>query len=108
MALKNWLTNCGHDAIHTRDLPEKNLTDDQEIIRVAEKSGRIVVSKDSDFHKQHVLFGRPERVLMITTGNIVNKELIKLFENNFDAIRQAFEDEYKLVELSNSSIIIHE
>lgn len=108
MALKNWLVTRGHDAIHTRELPDKNETDDMEIIRIADSQSRIITSKDSDFQKFHVLFGRPDRILMITTGNIVNKDLIKLFEANFDTIEDAFENGSKIVELSNTSIIIHE
>lgn len=30
--LKNWLIKNGFDTIHTRDLPDKNLTDDREVI----------------------------------------------------------------------------
>lgn len=45
---------------------------------------------------------------MITTGNIVNKTLLQLFENNFETIGKAFEEGHKLVELNNASIIIHE
>lgn len=45
---------------------------------------------------------------MITTGNIVNKALIALFEQNFAAIEHAFLNGSKVVELSNTSIIIHD
>lgn len=44
----------------------------------------------------------------ITTGNIVNRDLIRLFEDNFDAIEEAFEQGSKVVELNNTSIIIHD
>lgn len=79
-----------------------------DIIQIADSQDRIVTSKDSDFQKYHVLLGRPHRILMITTGNILNKELLHLFENNFDQIEEAFERGSKVVELSNASIIIHE
>lgn len=69
---------------------------------------RIVTTKDSDFQKHHILFGYPERILMITTGNIVNKALLQLFENNFAKIAEAFKSGSKVVELSNTAIIIHE
>lgn len=108
ISLKNWLNENGQDAIHTRDLPEKNLTEDTNIIQVAGIEGRIIISKDSDFQKHRILHGIPESLLMITTGNIVNKVLIQLFENNFDRLKQAFEEGYQLVELNNVSIIIHE
>lgn len=108
IVLKTWLIDRGHEAIHTRDLPKKNLTDDMEIIQIADSQNRIVTSKDSDFQKYHILFGRPDRILMITSGNIVNKVLIKLFEDNFDVIEEAFKNGSKVVELNNTSIIIHE
>lgn len=108
MALKNWLIDRGHDAIHTRELPEKNATDDMEIIRIADSENRIVTSKDRDFYSHHALFGRPERILMITTGNIINRDLIQLFEENFDEIENAFEQGNIVVELNNTSIIIHD
>lgn len=108
LALKKWLIARGHDAIHTQDLTDRNLTDDMEIIRIADNQGRIVTSKDSDFQKYHILFGRPDRILMITTGNIVNRVLLQLFENNFDQIEKAFEMGGKVVELNNTSIIIHQ
>ena len=108
LTLKKWLVKRGHDAIHTRDLPIKNLIDDMDIIRIADSQNRIITSKDSDFQKHHVLFGRPERILMITTGNIVNKVLLQLFENNLDTIEEAFENGSKVMELNNASIIIHE
>ena len=79
-----------------------------EIIRIVDSQDRIVTSKDNDFQKHYILFGRPERILMITTGNIVNKVLIQLFENNFETIEEAFENGSKVVELNNASIIIHE
>ncbi len=40
------------------------------------------VSKDSDFFKYNLIHGRPKRILMITTENITNVELIRLFKNN--------------------------
>ena len=108
LSLKKWLINHGHDVIHTFNLPQQNYTDDIEIIRVATKEQRIVASKDTDFHKHHILKGTPEKLLMITTGNIVNKELILLFEHNFSKIEEAFDSGSSVVELSNTSIVIHE
>lgn len=108
MALKTWLINRGHDVIHTRDLPDQNRTDDMDVIRIADSEARIVTSKDSDFQKYHVLYGHPERLLMITTGNIVNRDLLELFENNFSYIEKAFLTGSIVVELSNTTVIIHE
>lgn len=108
ISLKSWLNQNGCDAIHTRDLPRQNLTEDLDIIQIAMQENRIIISKDSDFPKYRILKGIPDRILMITCGNIVNKILLQLFEDNFDTISQAFAEGYKLIELNNSSIIIHE
>ena len=37
-----WLTEAGHDALHTLDLPLKNRTPDQEIVSRALRDGRVV------------------------------------------------------------------
>jgi predicted nuclease of predicted toxin-antitoxin system len=44
---------------------------------------------------------------MIATGNIINTELIKLFEENFKTITEFFESGKKVIELSNETVIIH-
>lgn len=86
LALKSWLKQQGHDAVHTRDLPRKNLSDDIEVIEVAVREQRVVISKDSDFFDYFVLKGIPPKLLMITTGNLVNKDLLALFQRNFAQI----------------------
>ncbi|MEM1320048.1 MAG: DUF5615 family PIN-like protein [Bacteroidota bacterium] len=107
LRLKKWLNDRGHDALHTDDLPKKEFTSDKEIIDFAEKEGRIVISKDSDFYKYNLIKGVPKRILFITTGNIINKELIRLFELNFENILEYFQKNNNVTELSNSAIIVH-
>ena len=51
--------------------------------------------------------GVPDRILMITTGNIINMELIKLFEENFEAGIKIFESGKKVIELSNTTVTVH-
>lgn len=105
--LKKWLSEKGHDVIHTNDLPQQHLTPDSDIIEVAEKEERIVISKDSDFYQHNLIKGTPKRILFITTGNIVNKELIRLVELNFPTIEEYFHSGSKVVEFDNHSITIH-
>ena len=97
----------GHDVIHTMDLPNQQFTSDQEIINKAEKENRIVISKDNDFFKQNLIKGIPKRILFITTGNIVNKELIRLLELNIETIESLFESDNKIIEINNHSITVH-
>ena len=105
--LKNWLNEQSHDAIHTNDMPLKEQTPDMHIIELADEEDRIVISKDSDFFKYNLITGKPRRILMVTTGNIVNKELIRLFELNFEIIATYFETGSLIVELDNESITVH-
>jgi len=44
----DWLRNNGHDALHTFDLDLGNRTQDSEIISIADREGRVVVTKDHD------------------------------------------------------------
>jgi predicted nuclease of predicted toxin-antitoxin system len=57
--LKTWLLTKGVDAIYTSDLPSRNLSADLEIVRIADASDRVVITKDSDFLKLHVLQQSP-------------------------------------------------
>lgn len=104
--LKSWLDAKGFDVIHTADLPEANATEDLSVIEIAENQSRIVISKDSDFLKWFILNGKPSSLLMITTGNIINRELILFFEENFEAARNLLQS-HSVVELNNFFIIGH-
>lgn len=105
-SLRAWLQAKGFDAIHTIDLPAKNLTTDRDIARVADQTNRVVITKDSDFLKLHLLQKTPAKSLLITTGNIVNQQLLHLFEQNFDEILTLLES-FPVLELSNTTIIGH-
>ena len=87
--IANWLNEEGHDAVHTLDLPFKNLTPDHEVIKLAKQDGRIVVSKDADFVQTFLITGDP-RLLLISTGNINNPDLEKILHANLSGIKAAF------------------
>jgi len=107
LRLKYWLNKKGHNAIHIIDLPNKQFTSDLEIIEIAETEERIVISKDSDFYKHNLIKGTPKKVLFITTGNIVNKELIQLFELNLQTLLNYYKSGSNVIEIDNNSIIVH-
>lgn len=104
--LQTLLRAFGHDALHSQDLPAANRTPDSEIAGLAVHEDRIVISKDRDSVDSFVLSGRPKNLLWITTGNIHNDALLKLFENNLPAITAAFAHA-SFVELSPTQIIVH-
>ena len=106
LQLAQWLVYKGYDAIHTLQLPEKNLSEDLVVIQVSMEQQRIVISKDSDFYDYYILKGQPHKLLLITTGNIVNKELLNLFQNNFEQLMTLLTI-HQVVEMNNESIIVH-
>ncbi len=67
---------------------------------------RIVVTKDADFVNSYTILGEPYKLLLVSTGNIKNTELISLFESNLERIVEAF-DTHRFIEIDRDSIIIH-
>jgi predicted nuclease of predicted toxin-antitoxin system len=100
-----WLTAAGCDAIHTLDLRDRNRTTDQQVIDAADPEQRVVVTKDADFVDSHVLHARPARLLLISTGNISNRELEALMVPLIPAIVQAYQS-HSFLELGRSGIVV--
>ena len=98
------LKDKGFDAIHTNDLPDKERTKDNQIRNIAIMENRIVITKDYDFINSHIIKGIPEKILIVTTGNIKNKLLFDLLRNNWELIIRLFET-CSLVTLSNNDIV---
>jgi predicted nuclease of predicted toxin-antitoxin system len=91
---------------HTLDLPKMNATPDHEIIRIADEENRIVISKDSDFLDNYILDESPKKLLIVSTGNINNRNLIQLFEKNLDTLKSLFE-ENSVIEINEEEIHVH-
>lgn len=70
------------------------------------KMGYIVITKDIDFYDSHLIRKVPEKLLLITTGNIKNRQLMDLFRSNFQEIASLFEY-CNLVEMSNQELTAH-
>lgn len=104
--LAGWLTQQGHDALHTLDLPRANHTSDAEVIRRADTDGRTVVTKDADFVNSFQLSAQPSRLLLVSIGNISNEELVHLWEEHLPAIVRAVETS-RFVELTANAVVIH-
>jgi len=51
------LTSLGHDVVHTSELSDGNRTSDPEIIEIADRDDRVVITKDLDFLDGHLLKG---------------------------------------------------
>ena len=97
----------GFEILHTDDLPNKERTTDNELRKLSVGEDYIVITKDSDFLDSHLIQGIPSKLLIVTTGNIPNKDLLSLFDKYFDIIVQLF-NKYDLIELNNDQIVAHE
>lgn len=103
----SWIEAAGHDALHTLDLPRRNLTPDDEIIRLAEQDDRIVITKDDDFVQSFLISRRPPKLLLVSTGNIGNDEPESVIRSNLGTIIEAFETNC-FVEIGRNTMVIHE
>lgn len=106
-ALSDFLNEKGLNSIHTLEFPEKNKTKDSRIAKIANKEDRIVISKDVDFLESFLIKKEPRRLIIIRTGNIPNKHLIKIFEENLGTILQMI-SRSNLLEIGRTEIAEHE
>jgi predicted nuclease of predicted toxin-antitoxin system len=99
-----WLT-AGCDAIHTLDLPDANRSTDEQVNDVADREQRVVVTKDSDFVDSHLLRARPARLLLISTGNVSNRDLEALVVPLIPDVVREFQA-HSFLELGRGGIIL--
>jgi predicted nuclease of predicted toxin-antitoxin system len=86
--LSELLKYRGYDSLHTLDLENRNATSDTVITKLALEQSRIVITKDSDFIESFLLKSEPRKLIIVRTGNIPNKLLLKIFDDNLDLIKE--------------------
>ncbi|MBD2388363.1 DUF5615 family PIN-like protein [Cylindrospermum sp. FACHB-282] len=101
------LQSAGYDTIHTKDLPNRNATTNEEINTISIQESRIVISKDSDFFDSFIIRQQPYKLLQVTTGNIKNTELEAIFIKNLPQLIELFQ-QYSVIEMSRDTIIVHQ
>ena len=104
--LPDFLNQEGHDSIHTLNLVAKNRTSDENIIKIAAEQNRVVITKDNDFLHSYFLKREPKQLILVSTGNISNKELLQLFQLNINKIAEVLID-VSLIEIYTDEIILH-
>lgn len=102
-SLKEIFRAAGHDAIHTTDLADRNLTRDGVLNEISVSEERVVVTKDSDFYHSHLLQGRPWKLLFVRTGNLSLKSTKEMFRTNLHSFIEAFAT-CSLVELDQNTL----
>jgi predicted nuclease of predicted toxin-antitoxin system len=101
------LRDVGHDVVHTRDLPRGNRTPDDEIIEIAVREQRIVVTKDADFMNSFWVARQPPKLLLVSTGNITNADLEALFLRWIEVLPKLFTGN-DFLELTRNRLLVHE
>src|SRR5258708_5538130 len=102
--MAGWLS-AGGDAVHTLDLPAQNRTPDVEVSAFADREGRILITKDADFVDFHLLGGHPEKLLLVSTGNISNDELKTLLVPLIPDMAREFQS-CRFIELTRSGLLV--
>jgi predicted nuclease of predicted toxin-antitoxin system len=105
--LAQFLQRSGHDAIHTRELPQQNRTPDVKINELSIQEERIVITKDYDFVNSFMAVQQPYKLLLVTTGNIKNQELERIFSDNLQTLVDLFQT-YSYIEMDSGSIVVHQ
>lgn len=100
------LCAAGFETLHALDLPQGNRTTDQALITFSLTEHRVVVTKDSDFVESFLVKHEPWKLLLVSTGNIGNTELLRLFELNIDQIAESFKT-FDFIELNRASMVCH-
>lgn len=106
LSLSNLLKSRGHDSIHTLDLPTKNKSKDYFITSISINENRIVITKDSDFLESFLIHGKPQKLILVRTGNVGNAELKAIFDKHLDRIINIME-ENSLIEITKNEIVVH-
>src|SRR5688500_16616027 len=102
--LAQLLIGSGFEAIHTLDLPLGNRTPDSVINELSIQEEYIVITKDADFVNSFLLIRKPYKLLLVSTGNISNKELEALFLANIKKIAEGFAM-FDFIEIDRKAVI---
>jgi predicted nuclease of predicted toxin-antitoxin system len=74
---------------------------------LADREQCIVITKDSDFLDRFLLFGKPNKLLLVETGNISNSALLEIFRKNLSTVLRLFEN-HRLIQIGTGGITAHE
>jgi predicted nuclease of predicted toxin-antitoxin system len=81
--LATWLSEEFHvEAFSLRTLGLRDAADGA-IFQAAQKSGIVIISKDSDFVEMVSRYGPPPQLIWVTCGNVSNRQLQMVFNKTF-------------------------
>lgn len=105
--LVKFLNNAGCDALHANELPNKWESSDDEIALLADKEGRIVVTKDKDFFNSHMLGRSPAKLIRLTSGNISNQLILEIFQKWLPVFAEMNKEARFCVEINEDGIFTY-
>ena len=107
LLLNTILNELGYDSVYVDSLLNGDESSDTEIINYAEENKLIVITKDSDFFYSHTLQNKPTKLLLVSTGNIKNKQLLDIFRKNHLQLSELFKT-VSFIEINSNGIASHE
>lgn len=105
--LSEYLNKKGFKSIHTTHFPDGHLLQDAEIIKIAKKERRIIITKDTDFLDYFILKNSPPKFILIETGNINNKELFFIIDRHLNKVVKLIEKKSNFIIIQKNSIIAY-
>ena len=106
-SLAEFLRRRSLNATHVIDYPSGALTSDREIIKIAQREDRIIITKDSDFWDYFLVKGYPPSVLLLQVGNLKNSELFSLIDRRLETILSIYtKDIAQLVVVQRNRIVL--
>jgi predicted nuclease of predicted toxin-antitoxin system len=104
--LVNSLNSSGYEAIHVNQLPDKWHTSDSYICNFADTHDFVVITKDSDFRNNFFIKRSPKKLIKINLGNVSNKLLLTIFDDNLHKINKFQNSDSFLLEIDKTGLRI--
>lgn len=89
------LASRGHDAVHVADVLAGE-TPDTQVAAYALREGRVLITKDDDFARNH---GVSLVIVWLRIGNASNRALAEWLEERWPGIEAALADKEMLIEV---------
>lgn len=97
-ALRRWLIEKGHEAIHVREIGLRD-ADDELIWAYALANGMVVITKDEDFASRRSLGSIGPGVIWLRVGNSTNRALFEWLDVRWLRAERALAEGAAIVEL---------
>lgn len=90
------------------DVLDGKISKDTDIRRFADSENFVLLTKDKDFVASHISLRSPQKLVKINLGNLVNRELLSIFERNWATMIQNLANATVMIELDRKGLILHD